>query len=74
MEFTDYTYEVKIRIDANSGELTAYVFGQDSGEIGKPVTGGRDIDIANAVGRMILEDARREEHGWESGQTLEGAN
>lgn len=69
--YTDYNYNIQVRIDSDSGEMTVFVFGQDSGEIGKPIHGGTDLDIAHLVGRVLIEDARREEHGWEAGETLE---
>lgn len=69
--YTDYIYQVQVRVDSDSGELTAFVFDQDSGEIGKPIRGGTDLDIAHSVGRTVIEDARREEHGWEPAETLE---
>lgn len=67
---TDYTYQVKIRIDSGTGELAVFLFGGESGEIGKPIYGGTDRDIAHSVGVALIEDARRSEHGWEPGEML----
>lgn len=69
--YTDYNYNVQIRIDSDSGEMVVFLFGQYSGEIGRPIHGGSDIDIAHSVGRSLVEAARSDEHGWESGETLE---
>lgn len=69
--YTDYNYSVQVRIDSDTGAMTVFCFGAESGEIGKPIHGGRDIDIANSLGRALIEDARREEHGWEPERTLD---
>ena len=58
MEYTDYTYTVQVRIDDESGELTAFCFGNESGEVGKPIHGGSDQDIASSIGLTLIEDAR----------------
>lgn len=64
-KFTDYTYSLQVRIDSDSGELTAFCFGAESGQIGKPIHGGTDYDIAASIGLALIEDARAEDHGWD---------
>ena len=62
-DFTDYNYTVQVRIDSDSGAVAAFVFGQDSGPIGRTITAGDDIEIARLIGTTIMGDARLEEHG-----------
>ncbi len=71
MEYTDYNFNVQVRIDSDSGAMTVFCFGSESGEIGKPIQGGTDRDIAHSIGITLVESARREEHGWEPGETLD---
>lgn len=68
--YTDYNYNVQIRIDSDTGELTVFI-SSAAGEIGSPVYGGSDLDIAHSVGHTLIEEARRAEHAWEPGETLE---
>lgn len=60
--YTDYTYQVQVRIGSDDGDIAAYIT-SEGGEIGSPIVGGTDEDIAQSVGQIIIAEARHEEHG-----------